>query len=105
LVLASEKVEDGSPVNAGRSDRLTINQTIDLVFDLVGWHPKKINCDLTKPQGVASRAADVTKAGKVLGWAPKVSYKEGFKKTIDWYFANHNVASVKSNLEKALVER
>jgi len=105
LVLASEKIEDGSPVNAGRNDRLTINQTIDLVFDLVGWRPKKVTRDLSKPQGVASRAADVTKAGKVLGWTPKVSYKEGFKKTIDWYFANHNVASVKSNLEKALVER
>jgi nucleoside-diphosphate-sugar epimerase len=105
LILASEKIEDGSAVNAGRSDRLTINQTIDLVFNLVGWKPKKINCDLTKPQGVASRAADLTIAGKVLGWVPKVSYKDGFKKTIDWYYANHNVATVKANLEKALVER
>jgi nucleoside-diphosphate-sugar epimerase len=105
LILTSEKIEDGSAVNAGRSDRLTINQTIDLVFNLVGWKPKKINCDLTKPQGVASRAADLTIAGKVLGWVPKVSYKDGFKKTIDWYYANHNVATVKANLEKALVER
>ena len=42
LVLASEKIEDGSAVNAGRSDRLTINQAIELVFDLVGWRPKNI---------------------------------------------------------------
>ena len=105
LILASEKIEDGSAVNAGRSDRLTINQTIELVFDLVGWRPKKIERDLSKPQGVASRAADLTRAGKVMGWAPKVSYREGFQKTIDWYFANHKIELVKANLKKALIER
>jgi nucleoside-diphosphate-sugar epimerase len=105
MILASQKIEDGSAVNAGRSDRLTINQTIDLVFDLVNWKPKQISRDLSKPQGVASRAADLTKAAKVLNWTPKVSYKEGFKRTIDWYFANHTVKGVKANLEKALVER
>jgi nucleoside-diphosphate-sugar epimerase len=105
MILASQKIEDGSAANAGRSDRLTINQTIDLVFDLVGWKPKKIARDLTKPQGVASRAADLTKAGKLLDWAPKVSYRNGFKKTIDWYFANHTVDGVKATLERALLER
>jgi nucleoside-diphosphate-sugar epimerase len=55
--------------------------------------------------GGASRAADLTKAQKVLGWNPKVTYREGFKKTLDWYFANHKVANVKANLEKLLVER
>jgi nucleoside-diphosphate-sugar epimerase len=84
LILASEKVEDGSPVNAGRSDRLTINQAMELVFDLVGWRPKSVVRDTSKPQGVASRAADGTKARKVLGWTPKVSYRDGFQKTIDW---------------------
>lgn len=105
LILASEKIEDGSAVNAGRNDRLTINQAIELVFDIVGWRPKQIDRDLSKPQGVASRAADLTKARSVLNWVPKVSYQEGFKKTIDWYFANHDVATVKANLEKSLLER
>jgi nucleoside-diphosphate-sugar epimerase len=105
LVLASQKIEDGSAVNAGRSDRLTINEAVEIVFDLVGWRPKKIQRDLNKPQGVASRAAELTMAKKVLGWSPKVSYKDGFKKTVDWYFANHNVADVKLNIEKLLTER
>jgi nucleoside-diphosphate-sugar epimerase len=105
LILASEKIRDGSPINAGRSDRLTINEAIDLVFDLVGWHPKKIERDLTKPQGVASRAADPNKALKTLGFAPKVSYKEGFKKTIDWYYATKKIDDVKKSLGKSLTER
>ena len=105
LILASKNIEDGSAINAGRSDRITINETIDLVFDILGWCPKKIKHDLTKPQGVASRAADVTKSRSVMGFAPKVSYKDGFKKTIDWYVANHNINKVKANLQKLLLER
>ena len=105
LISASERIDDGSAVNAGRSDRLTINQAMELVFELVGWRPKKIEHDLSKPQGVASRAADTSKTREILGWSPKVSYKEGFKKTIDWYFSNHSAKTVGLNLERLLLER
>lgn len=105
LILASEKVQDGSPVNAGRDDRITLNQAARIVFDLVGWEPKQIEHDSSKPQGVASRAADLTKARKVLGWGPQVSYEEGFKKTIEWYFANRDRKEVRANIKKLLMER
>jgi nucleoside-diphosphate-sugar epimerase len=105
LILASEKVEDGSAVNAGRNDRITINQAIQLLFGIVGWRPKRIERDLSKPQGVASRAADLTKANNVLEWAPKVSYEDGFRRTIAWYFANKKVDMVKANIQKLLLER
>jgi nucleoside-diphosphate-sugar epimerase len=65
LICASEKIEDGSAINAGRDDRITINQAAELVFDIVNWKPSKIAYDRSKPQGVASRAADLTKAKSV----------------------------------------
>lgn len=105
LILAAEKIEDGSPVNAGREDRISLNQAAELIFDIVGWRPKQIKYDLSKPQGVASRAADLTRARKILGWEPKVAYKEGFKRTIEWYFANKNRKEVSTNIEKLLLER
>jgi nucleoside-diphosphate-sugar epimerase len=105
LERALEKIEDGSPINAGREDRITLNQAADLVFEIVGWRPKRITHDLSKPQGVASRAADITRARRVLGWGPKVSYAEGFKRTIEWYFANNNEKKVKANLDRLLMER
>lgn len=105
LILATEKIDDGSPVNAGRDDRITINQAAELVFEIIGWRPKQIKHDLSKPQGVASRAANLTRAIGMLGWEPKISYREGFKKTIKWYFANKNKKEVKANLEKLLMER
>lgn len=105
MILAAEKIEDGSPVNAGRDDRITINQAAELVFDIVGWRPRRVQHDLSKPQGVASRAADLNRAKRVLGWEPKVSYAEGFKKTIGWYFDNKDEKKVKADLDRLLMER
>jgi len=105
MILAAEKINDGSPVNAGRNDRITINQAAELVFNLVGWKPKRISHDLSKPQGVASRAADLTRARKLLRWEPQVSYEEGFKRTIEWYFGNKDKKLIEANLEKMLMER
>jgi nucleoside-diphosphate-sugar epimerase len=105
LILASEKIEDGSPLNAGRDDRLTLNEAAELVFEISGWRPKKVNHDLSKPQGVASRAADLTRTRTQFNWEPKVSYTEGFRKTIEWYFRSKDKATVKADLERLLNER
>jgi len=105
MILAAEKIEDGSSVNAGRDDRITINEAAEFIFDIVEWRPKRIKHDLSKPQGVASRAADLTRASRLLGWKPIVSYGDGFKKTIEWYFSNKNEKDVKANLDRLLLER
>jgi nucleoside-diphosphate-sugar epimerase len=105
LILASEKIEDGSPLNAGRDDRLTLNESAEMLFDIANWKPKKIHHDLSKPQGVASRAADLTRARTQFNWEPKVDYAEGFRKTIEWYFKNKDKAVVKTDLARLLNER
>lgn len=105
LILAEEKIQDGSAINAGRDDRITINDAAELVFDILNWRPREIKRDLTKPQGVASRAADLTKAKQLLGWRPKVSYQEGFKRTIDWYANTKSRKEVKLSLANILMQR
>lgn len=104
LILASEKIKNGTPINGGRDDRITINETAEMVFDLINWKPKKIIHDLSKPEGVASRAADLTRTREILGWEPKYSYQEGFQKTIEWYKENVNLKEVKKNLDTLLIE-
>ena len=32
--------------------------------------------------------ADISKAGRLLGWAPEVEAEDGFQRTVDWHFAN-----------------
>jgi len=105
LVLAAEKIEDGTPINAGRDDRITLNQASELVCEITGWRPRHVKHDLTKPQGVASRAADLTRASEVLGFRPKVSYGEGFKQTIEWYFKHKKRKDVNAKLRSLLMER
>ncbi len=105
FVLAAEKIEDGSSINAGRDDRITLNQAADLVFDIMGWRPSQIKHDVSQPEGVQSRAAELTRSRKVLGWEPQVSYDEGFKRTIDWYLANKNEDEIRHDLNRLLWER
>jgi UDP-glucose 4-epimerase len=105
MLLAAEKIEDASPVNAGRTDRITLNRAGEIVFDLVGWRPQKISHDISKPMGVASRAADLTRAKALLSWEPQVSYEEGFKRTIEWYRSHRDLEAVRRNLPRLLMER
>jgi nucleoside-diphosphate-sugar epimerase len=32
--------------------------------------------------------ADITKAGRILGWEPKVSFDEGIRRTVEWHVQN-----------------
>lgn len=105
MIVASERVDDGTPINAGRGDRITLNSAAELVFEQINWHPQRVVHDLTKPQGVASRAADLSRARSFLNWEPKVSYRDGFARTIEWYVANHDVSILKDQLDRLLFER
>ena len=40
--------------------------------------------DLTKPQGVRGRNADLTLMRSVLGWEPEVSLEDGLANTYAW---------------------
>ena len=35
--------------------------------------------------------ADITKAGELLGWEPKVSLEEGLDRTTEWFHANREL--------------
>jgi len=71
------------PLNIGSDRLITINDFVDLITKIAG---KKIikKHDLTKPQGVRGRNADIALAKKVLNWKPKVSLEEGIERTYHW---------------------
>ena len=105
MILAAEKIENGTSVNAGRDDRITINEAVGMIFDIVDWQPKRIIHDLSKPEGVASRAANIEYAKSVLGWEPKITYQEGLERTVKWYFEIKDKNKIKQNLKTILFER
>ena len=82
---ACEEITNASAVNLGTSVRYTMRETVDIIFDILNWKPKKIICDKSKPEGVKTRALDIKKARKVLNWEPKYDLRAGLLKTIEWF--------------------
>jgi nucleoside-diphosphate-sugar epimerase len=48
----------------------------------VQYLPKRVD-DPTR------RKPDITLAGEVLGWSPKVSLDDGIAQTVDWFLEKH----------------
>lgn len=85
-VLGIEKLMESEvtkPINIG-SDRLI---SVDGLVEMVSNIAKKnisIEHDLTRPQGVRSRNADITMAREQLNWEPKISLEDGLAATYKW---------------------
>lgn len=92
---ACEKITNADAVNLGTSVRYTIIEVVNLVFDILGWRPKKIIFDKTKPEGVKTRALDIRKSKRIMNWNPRYTLREGLEKTIDW-FIKENPKSVET---------
>jgi len=105
MVRATEKIEDASPINIGTDQHITIKDLVQKIFEYTGFRPKETRFDPTKPEGVFSRAADLTMCRKLLGWEPKVPIDIGLKKTIEWYYATKNKEDVRRHLDALLFER
>lgn len=74
------------PINIGSDRLVSINALADIVTKISG---KKISktYDLSAPQGVRGRNADLTLVKKVLNWQPQVSLEDGLSKTYNWISA------------------
>jgi nucleoside-diphosphate-sugar epimerase len=71
------------PLNLGQDRLVSINQLVDIVAKIAGKRIRKRH-DLTKPQGVRGRNADLTLMKQTLGWEPRVSLEEGLTETYKW---------------------
>jgi GDP-D-mannose 3',5'-epimerase len=74
------------PINLGQDRMVTINQLVDMVAALSGKTLKKRH-DLTKPQGVRGRNADLTVMRSTLRWEPKITLENGLDQTYSWIAA------------------
>jgi UDP-glucose 4-epimerase len=105
LRLAAENITDGTPVNAGISRYVTMNEAVKYIFKHLDWEPCEINYMTDKPQGVRHRAADTTRAENLLGWEPEYTVEEGIKNTLEWYTEERDKEYIQQNLETLLHER
>jgi len=105
LRLAAEEITDATPVNAGISRYVTINEVAETIFDYLDWEPAEIDYMTDKPEGVRHRAADTTRAEELLEWEPQWTVEGGIKNTLELYVDSRDPGYVRKNLEELLHER
>jgi len=84
ILLATEKYNKSEPVNLGAGFEISIKDLTHLIAELTGFKGK-IVWDKSKPDGQPRRMLDTQKAKEEFGFVAKTSFKQGLKKTIDWY--------------------
>ena len=72
------------PVNIGNPHEITIKEFAEEIINLTGTDQKIIYKPLPQDDPM-QRQPDISKAKEILGWEPKVSRKEGMKKTWDYF--------------------
>ena len=82
---ACEYVTDGSAINLGTGVRYTMKEAVEIIFDILNWRPNKIFFDTSKPEGVKTRALNISLAKKKLQWTPTYDLKAGLEATIEWF--------------------
>ena len=105
MIRAAERIEDASPVNIGTAEHVKIIELARMIFRVSGFTPARIHFDLSKPVGVYSRAADLTRTRERLGWEPSMSLEEGVSRTVRWYEQTHRLEEVADKLGVMLTER
>jgi dTDP-glucose 4,6-dehydratase len=74
------------PVNLGNPNEFTIMQLAKLVIKLTGSRSRIIFKELPSDDP-KQRKPDISRAKKLLAWAPQVNLEEGLKRTIAWFKA------------------
>ena len=72
------------PFNVGNPEEFTIAELADLVRELTRSRSRIVNI-APAPSDPARRRPDISLAKEHLGWRPKVSLRDGLKKTIAWF--------------------
>ena len=78
----------GEVINVATGGRVSLRQLFETVRSLVGAAVEPVYAE-TRAGDVRDSQADISKARRMLGYDPTVSFEEGLGRTIDWYRSSH----------------
>jgi GDP-L-fucose synthase len=84
IVLATERVDDPSPINLGTGKSVTIRRLAELAANAAEWNGE-IEWDTTKPDGVPKVCCDISRMRGMLDWTPTTSLDDGLRDMVHWY--------------------
>jgi len=86
-VQAPADVCDGRAMNIACNRRTTLNQILAQLKDLLGTDIPA-TYEASRPGDVRHSLADISLAGRTIGYEPQVFFEEGLASAIDWYREN-----------------
>ena len=104
LILAAEKIEDGTAVNLGTQERIRVIDAVQEILKYTG-HSAEIKLLTHMPTGPLNRVASNELAKDLMGWEPQVKFVDGLHKSIDWYYATKDKDRLGASFERILIER
>jgi nucleoside-diphosphate-sugar epimerase len=104
MLLAAERIDDGTAVNLGTEERTRVIDAVREVLRYTG-HRAEVKLLPGMPTGPLNRVASNRLARELLGWEPEVRFLDGLHRTIDWYFASKSREEVGGYLAEMLTER
>jgi UDP-glucose 4-epimerase len=81
----AEKVS-GRMMNLATGSRITLNEIFEILRELTGYNGKPAYAP-TRAGDIRDSLADIRLAGELLGYKPTVDFREGLRRTIEWYRA------------------
>jgi len=87
LLAARAEHTAGEVINIACGEAVTVNAVIEMVNELVGRHvePKYVE---PRAGDIKHSHADISKAKELIGYEPRVSFKQGLSRAIEWYRDN-----------------
>ena len=82
----------GEIINVATGGRISLNTLFKTICDLVKASVEPIYAP-PRPGDVKDSQADISKARRVLGYEPIVSFEEGLARTVAWYRDSHVTVS------------
>lgn len=77
----------GEVMNLATGSRITLNQVFQLLCELTGYRGKPAYA-AERAGDIRDSLADISRARELLGYTPRVDFREGLRRTVDWYRAN-----------------
>ena len=79
----AEKVS-GKMMNVATGKRITLNKIFAILRDLTGYKGQPAY-DAPRAGDIHDSLADIHMAKELLGYAPTVDFREGLRRTVEWY--------------------
>ncbi|MGC8834028.1 MAG: SDR family oxidoreductase, partial [Armatimonadota bacterium] len=73
----------GETLNVATGEQWSINQLVDILEEITGRKARRVYLS-ERPGDARHSLADISKARRLLGYKPRIGFKEGLERTVEW---------------------